>query len=332
MNPYIGHSLQLAGVEEFRLTGGLGDGMRMLSVRNGKGLSCLISMDRCADLMRVEIDGVNMGYFAGCGHVHPAYYEKDGISFLKSFTAGFMTTCGLAAVGSPCEDEGEVLGLHGTISNIPAENHSWEETEDEIIIKAQMRDARLFARRLLLSRVYRISKITNTISMEDTVTNIGSAESPVMLLYHCNMGYPLLSENAQVVVPANSVLPRAEYPADAIPNCLNMEKPQAGYEEQCFYHDVKETNSIAKCGIYNPDIEKGMVMSFDKRTLDCFTEWKMMGAYDYVLGLEPGNCRPDGRDVMRKDGTLKFVAPGENYKTSLSFDFKRDKASFDGAF
>ncbi|OQB99704.1 MAG: hypothetical protein BWX78_01642 [Firmicutes bacterium ADurb.Bin099] len=37
-----------------------------------------------------------------------------------------------------------------------------------------------------------------------------------------------------------------------------------------------------------------------------------MGCRDYVLGLEPGNCHPDGRDVMRREGTLKFIAPGES--------------------
>ena len=37
----------------------------------------------------------------------------------------------------------------------------------------------------------------------------------------------------------------------------------------------------------------------------------MMGVRDYVLGLECGNCYPDGRDVMRKTGMLKFLEPGE---------------------
>ena len=37
----------------------------------------------------------------------------------------------------------------------------------------------------------------------------------------------------------------------------------------------------------------------------------MMGVRDYVLGLECGNCYPDGRDVMRKAGMLKFLSPGE---------------------
>lgn len=36
-----------------------------------------------------------------------------------------------------------------------------------------------------------------------------------------------------------------------------------------------------------------------------------MGVRDYVLGLECGNCYPDGRDVMRECGMLKFLDPGE---------------------
>ena len=35
MNDYIGHESQLYGVEEVRLVGGKGDGMRLLNVKNG---------------------------------------------------------------------------------------------------------------------------------------------------------------------------------------------------------------------------------------------------------------------------------------------------------
>ena len=46
----------------------------------------------------------------------------------------------------------------------------------------------------------------------------------------------------------------------------------------------------------------------------------MMGIRDYVLGLECGNCYPDGRDVMRKTGMLKFLNPGEKktYKVKIT--------------
>lgn len=55
----------------------------------------------------------------------------------------------------------------------------------------------------------------------------------------------------------------------------------------------------------------GLTISFDAAELDGFVEWKMMGVRDYVLGLECGNCYPDGRDVMRQTGMLKYLKPGE---------------------
>ena len=51
--------------------------------------------------------------------------------------------------------------------------------------------------------------------------------------------------------------------------------------------------------------------SLIQKSWTALTEWKMMGIRDYVLGLECGNCYPDGRDVMRKEGRLKFLEPGE---------------------
>ena len=47
----------------------------------------------------------------------------------------------------------------------------------------------------------------------------------------------------------------------------------------------------------------------------------MMGEYEYVLGIEPGNAYPDGRDVMREKGMLKFIAPGETKVHEVKFTF-----------
>ena len=59
MNPYIGHDTQLYGVEEHRLVGGKGDGMRLFEVNNGKGLMLTISPDRCGDITRLRFKGIN---------------------------------------------------------------------------------------------------------------------------------------------------------------------------------------------------------------------------------------------------------------------------------
>ena len=329
---YIGHPLQIRGAEQFVLQGGKGNGMHFLSVRNGLGLECLISLDRCADLTRVTYNGKNMGYMSPCGNVAPAFYDKDGAGFLKSFTAGFFTTAGLTAVGSPCVDDGEELPLHGTASHIPAELNGIEETEDEIIVKTTVRDCVIFGKKLVLKRKYIISYTENTFTVNDTVTNDGDTVTPFMILYHSNMGYPLLSENSTVIIPNNGITPRNSHAAEFIDTALNMEKPQAQYEECCYYYDVKTQNGTSKVGIFNSDINCGLIMEYNKSELPCFTEWKMMGKKDYVLGLEPGNCTPDGRDVLRKENRLKFIEPDCSKNTSVTFRFTDDNNLFKGEF
>lgn len=318
MNKYIGHELQLYGVEETRLVGGRGDGMRFLTVRNGKGLELAVSLDRCGDISRLSFKGDNFGYFSPCGYVSPKYYDNKGTGFLKSFTAGFFTTCGLTAVGSPCIDGGEELPLHGTISNTPCESFMHWTENDEIHIKLSVRDAALFAHSLLLEREYICSLQNNTLILNDSIKNTGASETPFEILYHCNMGYPLLSENAAVIIPSFKVKPRNEHAAEGIENCLKMEKPQCGYEEKCYYHSMCGKTAVS---IFNPDINKGLSICYDASVLKYFTEWKMMGEHEYVLGLEPGNCLPDGRNAMRENGMLETLQTDERRNYSIKFEF-----------
>jgi len=74
---------------------------------------------------------------------------------------------------------------------------------------------------------------------------------------------------------------------------------------------LKDADENGYAKIYQPKLGIGLEMFFDANELDGFVEWKMMGVRDYVLGLECGNCYPDGRDVMRETGMLKFLQPGE---------------------
>lgn len=307
MKKYVGHISQLYSIEEHRLVGGKGDGMRLLEVNNGKGLMFTISADRCGDISRMYFKGINIAFFGPCGYVGPEYYDNKGAGFLKSMTGGFLTTCGLTAVGSPCTDEGEELPLHGTIANIPAENLMYEIRENSIYIKLMIKDASIFSHKLLLTREYECSLEKNEIILKDTVENIDFEETPYMILYHMNMGYPLLSENSVITIDSNNITPRNEDAEKGLNSALIMEKPQVGYIEQCFYHDM--ASGLAK--IYNPDLKFGVSINYNTDELPYFTEWKLMKSAEYVLGLEPANCTPDGRDVMRKSGRLKFLKPGE---------------------
>ena len=81
MNSYIGHPSQLSGVEEYRLIGGKGDGMRLLQVRNGLGLEFTVSPDRAADITRLSYEGVNYSYISPRGMWLPRIMISRSLAF-----------------------------------------------------------------------------------------------------------------------------------------------------------------------------------------------------------------------------------------------------------
>ncbi|MCR5545139.1 MAG: aldose 1-epimerase family protein [Lachnospiraceae bacterium] len=309
MNNYIGHPSQLCGVEEHRLVGGKGDGIRIYEVRNKNGLELSICPDRNGDITRLRFKGINMSYMSPCGYVAPAYYNDNGIKWLNSFTAGFLTTCGLNGVGTPCIDEGEEVPLHGSIGNQPCEYSYYSEDDESFHIYCFTRDEVIFGRKMTLKREIIVSKDENSFEIVDRITNTGDQKQPFEILYHMNMGYPLLDEDSEVLIPSIRVIPRDEHAAKDIAHWMIMEKPQDNYRERCYYHVFESEKGFAT--IYQPKNKCRLSISFNSKELDGFVEWKMMGKRDYVLGLECGNCYPDGRDVMRKNGMLKFLNPGE---------------------
>lgn len=309
MNQYVGHESQLYGIEEHRLVGGKGDGMRLFVVNNGKGLELTVSPDRNGDITRLRYKGINMSYMSPCGYVAPSYYDSIGSNWLNSFTAGFLTTCGLNGVGTPCVDEGEEIPLHGSIGNTPCEKAIFFEEEGKLIIKTVTNDETIFGRKLRLSRQITVSTDENKFVITDTIKNTGGKKEPFEILYHMNMGYPLLDEDSIIDIPSVKVTGRDAHASSDIDNWMKMEKPQADYQERCYYHVFEGNKGYAS--ITQPKLDTTLAISYDAIALDGFVEWKMMGVRDYVLGLECGNCYPDGRVAMRESGMLKFLEPGE---------------------
>lgn len=314
---YVGHELQTHGVEEYELTTGRGKGMKFLGVRNGLGLEFTVSADRCADIARFTFKGDNYGFLSANGYVAPSYYDDIGTGWLKSFSAGFLTTCGLTVVGNPTSDEGIALPLHGSISNTPADRINWTVGGDKIVIDAVMRECAVFSHKLIMERRIICSREKNSVTIEDKITNTGDLKTPLMILYHTNIGYPLLSELAVLTIPSSQVIPRTARAAADLERWAEILPPQPRFEEQCYYHEFKGEGLAS---IYNPRIGKGLRITFDPRELGYFVQWKMTGVKDYALGLEPGNCHVDGRDKMRAEGKLKFLEPGESKTYSVTYE------------
>jgi hypothetical protein len=54
-------------------------------------------------------------------------------------------------------------------------------------------------------------------------------------------------------------------------------------------------------------------------------EWKMMRAGFYAVGVEPGNCRVEGRVKERERGTLHMIAPQETRAFNIELEFFNHK-------
>lgn len=317
MNEYVGDNYQLCGAYSYERLEGKAKGMTFYHLKNGKGLEMDVSLDRNADISSLSFKGINLSYLSPCGYVASSYYDDKGDGFLKSFTAGFLTTCGLTTFGSPSVDAGESLPLHGTIANTPCSHSFYLVNEDEILVHSLTKDETIFTHKLVLKRKIAMSLSSNRFILEDQVINNGDKITPLMLLYHINLGYPFLDGNLLLHIPSISIRGRTPNAEKSIETALKMEKPTPGYVERCYYHKIKNRAHVYT---FNKKLNIGLELSFDTKDLPCFTEWKMMGIRDYVLGIEPGTNYPDGRAAARKENVLSFLAPGEEKKFRVEIE------------
>ena len=111
-----------------------------------------------------------------------------------------------------------------------------------------------------------------------------------MILYHMNMGYPLLDEDATLSIPSRTVIPRNARARDGLSEWNRIIPPQKGFEEQCYYH-LMEKEGVVK--IYQPKIDTGVCVAMIGETA-IFTQWKMMGKTGLCSGTG-AETAADGR-------------------------------------
>src|SRR5206468_1087004 len=140
------------------------------------------------------------------------FFEREGLGWLRTFYGGLVTTCGLTWFGAPCEDDGKPLGLHGRISHIPATNVTWggEWDGDDYILSVtgKMREAVVFGENVQLTRRVWARMGESRLFIDDTVENMGYQRTAHMILYHINIGFPAVNDNARLIAPTIRATPR----------------------------------------------------------------------------------------------------------------------------
>ncbi|MCL5102515.1 MAG: aldose 1-epimerase family protein [Armatimonadetes bacterium] len=321
----VGDISQLGGARQAKLVGGMEDGVDVVEFRTGSGLNFTAVPGRALDISIAEFNGRPLAWRSASGEVHAAHYEEPGIGWLRSFFGGLVTTCGLTYAGAPTVDEGEPLGLHGRISSTPASNlhvdGEWDGDEYRMWASGKMRESRLYGENLLLRRKISAVLGQNKLWIDDKVSNEGPRRTPHMFLYHINAGFPVVDAGAELVAPIISTRPRdAEAEVDQEHYYL-CDPPTVGFKERCYYHDMAtDENGFVCSALINrklPGGPFGFYVKYKKSQFPKFTQWKMNGPREYVIGMEPANCWVEGRAIERGRGGLEFLDPGETREYNM---------------
>lgn len=318
----VGDISQLADAREGLLTSGRADGMRVIDVKTGSGLEFTVFPSRAMDIGWAAYQGKPLSHISKSGPVKPEFYEKDGRSFLRSFACGLVTTCGMTQMGTPCEDDGEQLGLHGRLSNIPASDvfvdRRWSGDDYLLTVGGKVNESRIFGENLRFERKIRTRLGAKSLEIHDTVENWGFEKSPFMLLYHVNFGYPVVSGNSRLHLSSRTeITPRDAAAGQGISIFDQCTEPEHRFAEQVFFHKLPRDQALFCACLYNEALEFGVYLKFPPTELPSLCQWKMMGEGDYVAGLEPCTCDPVGRVRARERGVLQTLMPGETREFHL---------------
>ena len=291
----VGHLSQIAGVRLMQLQEGREAGVRIADVRSGSGLRFQISLDRGMDISVAEYKGMSLAWRSPQGDVHPGHFDPKALGWLKSFPGGLMTGCGLTSAGAPCVDAGEELGIHGRLSNLPASNiqvkTEWDGDRCVFKVSGIMRENVIFKDNLVLSRTIEVELGKSIITLRDKVVNEGFRQSPLMMLYHINLGWPLLDDGADLHLNAQSMKPRDSEAEKGSASATKIPSPIPGYKEQVFHHDlIADGNGFASGMLANRKLGLSVFVQYRHKELPRFIQWKMVGEGEYVLGFEPASC------------------------------------------
>ena len=292
MDGRISNFQQVASIRRYTLSEGREKGLDVLDCDNGK-IRFLLNVSKACDIMQLYHEGQNISFISKNG------FTKRETPFLRRFEGGMLYTCGLDSVGGR-----DGFELHGTLHNIPAEIIRAECNENGITVEAIIRDTALFGKNLVLKRKIFTAIGGDSVTLEDTLVNEGYKTEEYCLLYHINVGYPMLDDGVKVIADVESYTPRTAWAKQNEATMYAMNDAVPNQEEACYFLKL----SKPEIALVNEKIGKKFTVSYSGDTLTHFVEWKSMASGDYALGLEPCTTELDDRFAY------KTIEVGEKIK------------------
>ncbi|MCH1496359.1 MAG: aldose 1-epimerase family protein [Rubripirellula sp.] len=310
-------------------SGGASDGVEVIEVATGS-VRALILPTRGMGLWKVEKDGVDFTWDSPIsGPIHPSLvpvFDPNGIGWLEGFDE-LVVRCGLESNGAPEYDPaGHLLyPLHGRIANLPAQSLSieYDEASGRLDVIGEVLESRLFIKRLRLRSRIRFHAGSAEISLLDDVTNDLSKPATMQLLYHINLGQPILEAGSVLEVPVATLAPKDELSAKEIDQWNQFNGPETGYAERVYFAELKSDDTASTTALLrNANQTRGFAVSFNTAKLPRFILWKNTAAVSdgYVVGLEPATNFPNTRSFEQSQGRVLELQPEETVSFRVTLE------------
>ena len=317
------------GVHARRLRGGRSEGVLVVELIAG-GSRVVVLPDRGLGVWRAVLNGVELGWQSPvAGPVHPRFVpvaEPSGLGWLDGFDE-LVARCGLVSNGAPDFDSRGRLAhpLHGRIANLPAHDVSvtLDESAGTVTLSGCVDETRFLIHDLRMRTQLTLHADRGLVSWTDTVENRSDRPATMQMLYHVNIGPPLLGAGAEVLLDAEEIAPRDAAAVGDVPTWNRYALPLAGRGEQVHFMRVRpDAAGRAAATLVAADGAAAARLTWRAAELPCFTLWKNQGglADGYVTGLEPATNYPNPRSFEETQGRVVTLAPHAEIAFDLGLD------------
>jgi hypothetical protein len=325
----VGRLDQVAGVQLVEAVDGAERGVRLLRFTAGSGFGFDVLVDRGFDIGRAWLGGQPLAWWSPVGLIGPGLHESAGIGWFRGFPGGLVSTCGLdhtllgatddAAVFNYPHRKTETYGLHGRYTGLPARlagyGTSWHGDECVLWAEGEVIQAAVFGEQLALRRRIEADLGGIAFRISDIVTNTGATACPHMLLYHCNVGFPVVDAGAELIYPAAPGVCVSEACDTAYRRLLG---PRPDFVEECYEHDmVADAEGMVSAAVVNRRAALGVYQRYQRAAFPHHITWRQLGMGTYVVAMEPSTNRDAGRLDARARGELQHLSPGEERHYTL---------------
>lgn len=318
---------QVGGISTATLDNGPGRGSRVAYVNTGAGLRYTVALDRGADLVHAHFNQHALAYLTQNGIKPPSHAYHLNQEWLTGWPGGLLTTGGPVHIGNAREEDGQRTTLHGRYSNQPTEleiltNPDPHLDKHDICVSAIIRDSRGYGPNMEVRRNIRSTLGENHIHILDQTTNRDPRSNPFALLYHLNLGWPLLDHGSRLVL-SGDIEPWPDHLQDA-PQPEDLEDYKRVLGPQQTWIDKSrgfivtpsaDEHGWAHVGLINQTLGLALEVAFPVDKLPRVMIWQHYAPGMYVCGLEPMVGTPFGKHA-EPDHARSLLA-GQTQDTEL---------------